>query len=99
LLIIVVSLLAFAVLRAAIINPILTAREKAMFEQAEADLKLIAEEVQEVIGKADDSAQDNTCSRPSQKYDEGPLSCSVRTSLLYRQTGVEKTNEIIKDRR
>jgi hypothetical protein len=93
--IIFVSILAFMFLRIVVIDPLLAAREKTMFEQAEADLKLIAEEVQEVIGKADDSAQDNTCGRPNLKYSQGPLSCSTSRKMVYIDLGLEQTNKFI----
>lgn len=68
-----------------IIRPLQVRQQKQNFDKAEASLDTLAAQIQQTIGKADETKKEKTCGRANLKSEEGPLICSVSATLLYKQ--------------
>ena len=69
-----------------VIRPLQIRSQKQSFDKAEASLDTLATQIQEKIGEADEVKKEESCGRANLKSEEGPLICSTRAYLLYRNT-------------
>src|SRR6185437_976480 len=58
------------------------ANEK-QFSQARSAIDTIYADIVNKVGHPDNFKRTNDCSRPSQEFTQGPLSCSVGTDFIY----------------
>jgi len=67
---------------------------KLAFQDAQRSIDSIYEKVISSVGKPDISRRQNSCSRPSQEWTLGPLSCSLNTEFVYAVNDRSEANEI-----
>jgi len=53
------------------------------FQEARSDIDTIYADIVIQVGKPDNFRRTNSCSRPSQEFEQGPLSCDVSTDFIY----------------
>lgn len=62
------------------------------FKSAQHAIDSIYADVVAHVGPPDNSKHENFCSRPSQVYGQGPLSCTVSTSFIYGRANLSDAN-------
>ncbi len=66
------------------------------FQQARVTIDTIYADIASRVGKPDNFKRTNDCSRPSQEFEQGPLSCSVDTDFIYGVTDEQAANALFK---
>ncbi len=66
------------------------------FIQARAAIDAVYVDIVAKVGQPDNSKRTNDCSRPSEEFEQGPLSCSVATDFIYGVDNEEQANQLFK---
>jgi hypothetical protein len=91
-----VALLAvFVLVNWLIITPRAIANERQKFENASEELEKIANEIESLVGPADEKLEVNSCDRANLKNAKGPLSCNVSFNLLFNDSDYLISNNIM----
>lgn len=85
-----------AVSYALIIRPLQIRSQKQNFDKAEASLDALAVQIQDKIGKADETKKEKTCDRANLLSERGPLGCDVSIHLLYRNRDSVASSELMR---
>ena len=78
-----------------VIRPLQINNQKKNFDKAEASLDTLAEQIQQTIGKADETKKEKSCGYASQEFGRGSRSCGVSLNLLFRSRPIEEVNKIM----
>lgn len=78
-----------------VVQPLQVHKQKQDFAKAETSLDTLAAKIEQTIGKADETKKVKSCDRPNLKYEQGPLSCSVLISLIYKDKTVDDANNYL----
>jgi hypothetical protein len=73
-----------------------TQLNKRDFQQARAAIDTIYADIVARVGQPDNSKRTNDCSRPSEEFTQGPLSCSVGTDFIYGVDNEQQANQLFK---
>ncbi|HSX36703.1 MAG TPA: hypothetical protein VLG13_01105 [Patescibacteria group bacterium] len=68
--------------------------DKARFAQADKDVQAVAQQIISAVGQPVDQRTNNYCSRPHQKFTQGPLSCTVYDYLAYSVGNSDQANSV-----
>jgi hypothetical protein len=79
----------------AVVRPIQVRMEKARFERAATELEGVYEQIVSIAGKPDDVKRKKSCDYASRVFENGPLGCLVRVSLLYAEKDSSSANNIL----
>lgn len=69
---------------------------KRAFQNARTAINAVYADIVKNVGPPDNNKHESSCSRPSQVYGQGPLSCDVRTSIIYGLSDKDQANTIFK---
>lgn len=72
------------------------AADKARFAQAEKEVAELSRSIISTVGEPLKTTHKNFCSRPNLKFEKGPLSCDVDSTLFYKVVNEGGANEIYK---
>jgi hypothetical protein len=70
--------------------------DKRGFQEARRAIDTVYADVVKKVGVPDEYKHTNECSRPSGVYEDGPLSCSVGTSLIYGVSNRSEANRLFR---
>lgn len=79
------------------IRQVMIVQEKAKFEAAATELEALRKQIEQKIGKADDSQTEKSCGYSSAKFSKGRLSCSTAVELYYPASSHEIANKRMDD--
>lgn len=68
-------------------------QEKRDFAKAEQSIDSLALQIEQLIGKPAETRKEKTCARASRKFDAGPLACTVSSFMLFRDKGLNGSND------
>lgn len=68
--------------------------EKRNFAKAEQSIDALAQQIEQTIGKPDETKKEKSCVHASRAYEKGPLGCAVAINLLFEKTDFVKANLI-----
>ena len=71
-------------------------QNRAAFVQARAAIDTIYADIVAQLGPPDNYRRTNSCSRPSQEFEQGPLSCDVSTDFIYGVDNQAQANQLTK---
>ena len=71
-------------------------RNERDFAQARAAIDTVYADIVAKVGQPDNYKRTNNCSRPSQEFGQGPLSCSVGTDFIYGVNDETQANTLFK---
>lgn len=77
---------------ALVVRPLQIHNQKQNFDKAEASLDALAIQIQDKIGKADETKKEKTCGYSSQEFGRGPLGCGVQVGTVYAVSDVKEAN-------
>lgn len=75
-----------------IIRPLQIRAQKQNFVKAEASLEALASQIQNTVGKADETKKEKSCGYASRVYTKGPRSCAVNFDLLFKSKNLADSN-------
>ncbi|MES2971825.1 MAG: hypothetical protein V4702_05890 [Patescibacteria group bacterium] len=78
-----------------IVRPMQIRNQKQQFEKAEASLDTLAAQIEQTIGKPDETKKEKTCGRANLKSSQGPLICSIRSYLLFRSKTADSASSLM----
>lgn len=81
---------------ALIIRPLQIRQQKQNFDKAEASLDTLAAQIQQTIGKADQTKKEKSCDRANLLTEKGPLGCDVSFYLLYEDKNASQSTDLMK---
>jgi hypothetical protein len=66
------------------------------FQQARSAIDTVYGDIVAKVGPPDNSKSINDCSRPSEEFDQGPLSCSVGADFIYGVSDHNQANNLFR---
>jgi hypothetical protein len=70
-------------------------QEKRDFAKAEQKIDSLAQQIEQTIGKPDQTEDSKSCRYSSLKYSRGTLSCSIKTFMLFEKKDFKTANNLL----
>lgn len=80
-----------------VVRPLQIRSQKQNFDKAEVSLDALAIQIQDKIGKADETKKEKSCDRAHLKSESGPLGCGITVALLYKNSDAVGSNKLMED--
>ena len=77
------------------VRPLQARNQKQNFDKAESQIDALAEQIQQTIGRADETKKEKTCGYASQVYGRGRRSCGVTLSLFFTGKNLAQSNDAL----
>ena len=78
-----------------VVRPLQIHNQKQNFDKAEASLDALATQIQDKIGKADETKKEKSCDRANLLSEKGPLSCDIAIYMLFTDKNALKATDLM----